>query len=110
LIFTAANKVTLRVNFMDPTAALGVGFNGDFDYNINNVNGTITMTYANPQPTTVTYGNARVIETYIPTLLAYFNNQQFSIRWVDDIVPQSKSIFGGLVKTTDPTSYLFGTL
>jgi substrate import-associated zinc metallohydrolase lipoprotein len=110
LIFTAANKVTLRVNFMDPTAALGVGFNGDFDYNINNVNGTITMTYANPQPTTVTYGNARVIETYIPTLLAYFNNQQFNIRWVDDIVPQSKSILGGLVKTTDPTSYLFGTL
>ena len=110
LIFTAANKVTLRVNFMDPTAALGVGFNGDFDYNINNVNGTITMNYANPQPTTVTYGNARIIETYIPTLLAYFNNQQFNIRWVDDIVPQSKSIFGGLVKTTDPTSYLFGTL
>ncbi|MBT2561874.1 putative zinc-binding metallopeptidase [Pedobacter sp. ISL-68] len=110
LIFTTANKVTLRVNFMDPTAALGVGFNGDFDYNINNVNGTITMTYANPQPTTVTYGNARVIETYIPTLLAYFNNQQFNIRWVDDITPQSKSILGGLVKTTDPTSYLFGTL
>lgn len=110
LIFIAANKVTLRVNFMDPTAALGVGFNGDFDYNINNVNGTITMTYANPQPATVTYGNARIIETYIPTLLAYFNNQQFNIRWVDDIVPQSKSIFGGLVKTTDPTSYLFGTL
>jgi substrate import-associated zinc metallohydrolase lipoprotein len=110
LIFTAANKVTLRVNFMDPTAALGVGFNGDFDYNITNVNGTITMTYASPQPTTTTYANARVIETYIPTLLAYFNNQQFNIRWVDDIVPQSKSLFGGLVKTADPTSYLFGTL
>lgn len=110
LIFTAANKVTLRVNFMDPTAALGVGFNGDFDYTINNVNGTITMAYTTPQPTTTTYANARVIETYIPTLLAYFNNQQFNIRWVDDIVPQSKSIFGGLVKTTDATSYLFGTL
>jgi len=110
LIFTAANKVTLRVNFMDPTAALGVGFNGDFDYTINNVNGTITMVYSTPQPTTTTYANARVIETYIPTLLAYFNNQQFNIRWVEDIIPQSKSILGGLVKTADPTSYLFGTL
>jgi substrate import-associated zinc metallohydrolase lipoprotein len=110
LIFTAANKVTLRVNFMDPTAVLGVGLNGDFDYTISNVNGTIAMAYTTLQPGTTTYANARVIETYIPTLLAYFNNQQFNIRWVDDIVPQSKSIFGGLVKTTDASSYLFGTL
>jgi substrate import-associated zinc metallohydrolase lipoprotein len=110
LIFTAANKVTLRVNYMDPTVALGVGNNGDFDYDINNVNGVITMAYAATQPTTANYANARVIETYIPALLAYFNSQSFSIRWVDDIVPQSKSIFGGLVKTTDATSYLFGTL
>ncbi|WP_231427905.1 MULTISPECIES: putative zinc-binding metallopeptidase [Pedobacter] len=110
LIFTTANKVILRVNFMDPTAAVGVGFNADFDYNVTNVNGTVTMVYAAPQPTTTTYGNARLVETYLTALTTYFNNQQFNIRWVDDIVPQSKSIFGGLVKTADPTSYLFGTL
>ena len=91
-------------------AALGAGFNADFDYTINNVNGTFTMVYASPQPTTTTYANARVIETYLTALLAYFNNQQFTARWVEDIVPQSKGILGGLVKTTDPTSYLFGTL
>lgn len=110
LIFTTANKVTLRVNFMDPNAALGPGFNADFDYNITNVNGTFTMVYSTVQPTTVTYSNARVIETYIPSLLNYFNNQQFTVRWVNDIVPQSKGILGGLVNTADPTSYLFGTL
>jgi len=110
LNFTAANKVILRVNFMDPTAALGVGFNADFDFDVNNVNGNITLAYSDTQPTTVTYANARAIEAAIPTLLNYFKGQQFTIRWVDDIVPQSKSIFGGLVKTTDPTSYLFGTL
>lgn len=110
LRFTTAGKVTLRVNFMDPTAVLGAGFNADFDYAVNNVNGTFTMAYITPQPTTVTYANARVVETYLTALLAYFNNEQFTTRWVDDIVPQSKSIFGGLVKTTDPGSYLFGTL
>lgn len=107
LIFTTANRVILRVNFMDPTAALGAGFNADFNYTIANVNGTFTMTYTTPQPTNA---NARAIETYIPTLLAYFNNQQFTVRWVDDIIPQSKGIYGGMVKTADPTSYLFGTL
>ncbi len=107
LIFTTANRVTLRVNFMDPTAALGAGFNADFNYTIANVNGKITMVYTTPQPTNA---NARAIEAYIPTLLTYFNNQDFEIRWVDDIVPHSKGIFGGLVKTADATSYLFGTL
>lgn len=110
LIFTAANKVTLRVNFMDPTAALGAGFNADFDYTITNVNGTFTMAYTAVQPTTTTYANARLVETYLTALLAYFNNQEFTARWVNDIVPHSKGIFGGMVKTTDPTSYLFGTL
>jgi len=107
LIFTTANRMILRVNFMDPTAALGAGFNADFNYTTTNVNGLLTLTYTNPQPTNA---NARVIEASIPTLLTYFNGQQFNVRWVDDIVPQSKSIFGGLVKATDPTSYLFGTL
>lgn len=107
LIFTTANRMTLRVNFVDPTAALGAGLNADFNYTTTNVNGLLTLTYTNPQPTNA---NARSIETYIPTLLAYFNNQQFNVRWVDDVIPQSKSILGGLVKTTDPSSYLFGTL
>ncbi|GAA4208912.1 hypothetical protein GCM10022289_33520 [Pedobacter jeongneungensis] len=107
LIFTTANRMILRVNFMDPTAALSAGFNADFNYTTTNVNGVLSLTYTNPQPTNA---NARAIEASIPTLLAYFNGQQFNVRWVDDIVPQSKSIFGGLVKTTDATSYLFGTL
>ncbi|KRT16585.1 hypothetical protein ASU31_07130 [Pedobacter ginsenosidimutans] len=107
LIFTTANRMILRVNFMDPTAALSAGFVADFNYTTTNVNGVLTLTYTNPQPTNA---NARAIEASIPTLLTYFNNQQFNVRWVDDIVPQSKSIFGGLVKTADATSYLFGTL
>ncbi|MNR33799.1 hypothetical protein D3C85_1515060 [compost metagenome] len=92
---------------MDPTAALSAGFNADFNYTTTNVGGLLTLTYTDPQPTNA---NARAIEASIQSLLTYFNNQSFNIRWVDDIVPQSKSIFGGLVKTTDATSYLFGTL
>ncbi|QPH38517.1 substrate import-associated zinc metallohydrolase lipoprotein [Pedobacter endophyticus] len=107
LIFTTAKKMTLRVNYMDPTAALGAGETADFNYSITTANGVNTLTYTNPQPIDT---NARAIESAIPTLLAYFNNQSFDIRWVDDIVPQSKRIFGGLVKSTDPTSFLFGTL
>lgn len=107
LIFTTANRLILRVNFMDPTTELGPGYNADFNYTITNVNGLITLTYTSPQPTN---GNARAIEANIPTLLAYFRNQSFNVRWVDDIIPQSKSLLGGLVKSTDPTSYLFGTL
>jgi len=107
LVFTTANRMILRVNFMDPTAALSAGFNADFNYTTTNVGGLLTLTYTDPQPTNA---NARAIEASIQSLLTYFNNQSFNIRWVDDIVPQSKSIFGGLVKTTDATSYLFGTL
>lgn len=108
LIFTTANRVTLRVNFMDPTAALGAGFNADFNYTTTtDVNGDVTFTYTNPQPTNA---NARAIEANIQSLLTYFNSQTFNVRWINDIVPHSKGIFGGLVKTTDPTSYLFGTL
>lgn len=107
LIFTTANRMTLRVNYLNPSVAVGAGSNADFNYTITNVNGVITLTYTNPQPTNA---NARAIEASIPTLLNYFNGQSFTVRWVDDIVPQSKSIFGGLVKTTDATSYLFGTL
>lgn len=107
LLFTAANRMILRVNFMDPTIALGVGYNADFNFTTTNNNGVLSLAYTNPQPTN---GNARAIEASIPSLLAYFNNQTFHVRWVEDIIPQSKSIFGGLVKTTNPNSYLFGTL
>ncbi|MCD0487699.1 putative zinc-binding metallopeptidase [Pedobacter sp. MC2016-14] len=107
LIFNTANRMTLRVNYLNPAATVGNGSNADFNYTIANDNGAITLTYTSPQPTNA---NARAIEAYLPALLAYFNNQSFNVRWVEDIVPQSKSIFGGFVKTTDPTSYLFGTL
>ncbi|MDH5825301.1 substrate import-associated zinc metallohydrolase lipoprotein [Sphingobacterium faecium] len=107
LLFTKANRMILRVNFMDPTAELDAGYNADFSFTTTNNNGVLTVKYTNPQPTD---NNARAIEAAIPALLTYFNNQTFSVRWIDDIIPQSKSIFGGLVKTTDSNSYLFGTL
>lgn len=107
LIFTTTNRMTLRVNYLNPAATVSAGSNADFNYTTTNVNGVLTLTYTNPQPTNA---NARLIEAYLPALLAYFNNQSFNVRWVDDIIPQSKSIFGGFVKTTDATSYLFGTL
>jgi len=110
-LFPAANKMTLRINFMDPTAVLGPGYNGDFDFTLTEEDGVIELKYANPQPAAgTTYGNARVIEKQVVSLLNYFNNQQFAVRWVEDIVPQSKSIFGGLVKVSNPNSYVFGTL
>jgi len=107
LLFTAANRMTLRVNFMDPTVALDAGYNADFAFTTTNNNGVLSLTYTNPQPTDP---NARAIEAAIPSLLAYFNKQTYQVRWVEDIIPQSKSIFGGLVNTTNPNSYLFGTL
>ncbi|WP_454881744.1 substrate import-associated zinc metallohydrolase lipoprotein [Sphingobacterium detergens] len=111
LLFPTANKMTLRINFMDPTAALGPGYNGDFDFTLTEEDGVIELKYANPQPAAgTTYGNARVIEKQVASLLNYFHNQQFTVRWVEDIVPQSKSIFGGLVKVSSPSSYVFGTL
>jgi substrate import-associated zinc metallohydrolase lipoprotein len=111
LIFNTANKLTLRVNFLNATAAVNAGTNADFNFDITNVNGVIKVTYnAATQPTTTNFKNARDIEASIPTLIAYFKDQEFTIRWVDDIVPQSKGLFGGLVKTNDATSFLFGTL
>lgn len=108
LLFTTANKATLRINFMDPVAPLGAGYVADFSYDTTTApDGSITLAYANPQPTN---GNARAIEANIPTILAYFTNQQFDVRWVDHLVPQSKGLYGGMVKKTDATSYLFGTL
>ena len=109
LIFDTDKTMTLRVNYFTPLVPPSYinNYNADFNYTISNTDGLITLKYADPQPINA---NARAIEQYLPALLAYFNDQEFNIRWVDDIIPQSKGIFGGLVKKTDPSSYLFGTL
>lgn len=101
----APNKIVLSVNLMDPTAALGQGFLGNFLFDAVTVGGVTTL--SNP---VAMNGNATFIQAAVTPLLAYFDNQKFNIRWVDDIVPQSKNLYGGFVKTTDATSYLFGTL
>lgn len=107
LIFSTANRVILRVNFMDPTVAAGAGYNADFNYTITKTDGDLKLTYTNPQPTNA---NARAIEASVLPIVNYFSNQTFAMRWIDDIIPQSKGIFGGLVNKNDPTSYVFGTL
>ncbi|VTR39629.1 Uncharacterised protein [Sphingobacterium thalpophilum] len=107
LIFSTANRVILRVNFMDPTVAVGAGYNADFHYTISGSNDNITLTYTNPQPTNA---NARAIEASVFPIVNYFANQTFILKWVDDIIPQSKGLFGGLVNKNDPESYVFGTL
>ena len=108
LIFDTDGIMTLSVNYLNPLEPPDYGFLAKFEYTISKNNGLIKLKYADPQPINA---NARDIEKYLPELLAYFNDQEFSdVRWVDDIIPQSKGIFGGLVKKTDPSSYLFGTL
>ncbi len=109
LIFDTDKTMILRVNYLNPLEPPSYfnNYNADFNYTISNTDGLITLKYTDPQPINA---NARDIERYLPALLAYFNDQEFNVRWVDDIIPQSKGIFGGLVKKTDPNSYLFGTL
>jgi hypothetical protein len=105
LTLVATNKIVLSVNLMDPKAALGQGFLANFMLDATTVAGVTTL--SNP---VAMNGNATFIQAAVTPLLTYFNNQKFNIRWVDDIVPQSKNLYGGFVKTTDATSYLFGTL
>ncbi len=108
LVFSTANRITLRVNIVNPVANTAI--NADFNFDVNIVDGVCTFKYAT-QPTTGTnFVNARSVEALMPTLINYFRDQEFKIRWVDDIIPQSKSILGGLVKTNDATSYLYGIL
>ena len=97
--------ILLSLNFMDPLAALGPGGYAHYFLPATTVNGVTTL--GSPIPANA---NATALQPSIPALLAYFTNQKFNIRWVDDIIPQSKNLYGGFVKTTDATSYLFGKL
>jgi substrate import-associated zinc metallohydrolase lipoprotein len=108
LLFGTANRVTLRVNIVNPVANTTI--NADFNYDVSIVNGVATFKFATQPTTGANFVNARTVEAMIPTLTAYFTDQEFKIRWIDDIIPQSKGIFGGLVKTNDPTSFLYGIL
>lgn len=107
LVFSTANRLIVRVNFMDPTVAIGAGYTADFYFTITKTEDDIKLNYTNPQPANA---NARAIETSVQSILGYFANQTFTLRWVDNIIPQSKGLFGGLVNKNDPTSYVFGTL
>ncbi|MCA5006199.1 zinc-binding metallopeptidase [Sphingobacterium bovistauri] len=110
LSFTSATRIVLRVNTVELSATNLNGVNADFNFDVSIVDGVFTMKYADTQPTTANYVNARAIEGKIAPLLNYFKDQEFKIQWIDNIIPQSKEVFGGIFKTGDPTSYIYGIL
>ena len=82
----------------------------DYDYNISG-DGTLSLSLGE-QPDEVAYGNMDFINNWMAPVNRYFQNNQFKIDWFDKTpgkigIPGS---IGGFYKSTDATSYFYGTL
>ncbi|WP_025144073.1 putative zinc-binding metallopeptidase [Pedobacter jeongneungensis] len=110
MLFGANNLVTIRYTFTQGTNT----FSGDADYTISfDANGTATLTLNSVQPTSATYSNYGIIKTSLAGLAGYVANNKFNIDYAPNFVPGTKGLpgaFGAFYKSTDPTSFIIGTL
>jgi len=106
--FKADNIMTLTYSFS--SGATVYTASADYDYNISG-DGTLSLSLGE-QPDEVAYGNMDFINNWMAPVNRYFQNNQFKIDWFDKTpgkigIPGS---IGGFYKSTDATSYFYGTL
>ncbi len=99
LIHSTASQVVLRVNY----TFSGTVYNANFTYNVaTNTAGNITLTLAS------TDALATSIASYIAPLTNYLTQNQFAYRFFYS--GDFKTIYAGLAKANDSSSYFFGTM
>jgi substrate import-associated zinc metallohydrolase lipoprotein len=99
LAYTAANQVTLRVNYQN---AAGSAFVANFTYNIvTDANGNINLTLA------TTDANGTGIAAGLTSLTNYLTQNKFTYKYFYS--SDFKNEYIGLAKTADASSFVFGT-
>jgi len=98
LLYTAANQVTLRINYNN---AAGASVVANFTYNLStDANGAVSFVLS------ASDANAVVIAPSITALTNYLTQNKFVYKWYYS--SDFKSEYIGLQKSTDANSYFFG--
>lgn len=105
LQFTAANRASLRVRYIN---SAGSAFLAYFGYDVSvNAQGVATFTFTGNLTDVNT--NSNTVGPHITALTSYFNGS-FKMDWPGGRPSSTPPLMGGLYKTTNPASYFIGEL
>lgn len=72
--------------------------------------GTLKLTIAATQGTSVAYNNGKAVQTNMKTILDYFTTKTFTINWIENIFPGSKNDRMGFFDSTTGQLAFYATI